>query len=127
MISPGQLAEEKGCRKAAEMIPKLFSEVDTRISLFGQSPRFLEQFGELAEKTTIEGWVNILLEHHIKIQGNKPPNGKNPWFERYDDGSVAVRPGYRRDEGGLHNEDYVHPYRTFRLWSFLIDLGILEK
>ena len=126
-ISPRELAEEKGCQKAFKRIPELFSEVADRISLFGQAPRFIEPFGSLAEKTSVESWVNILLDHHIKVQRQKPPNGKNPWFESYDDGSVAVRTGYRREQGGLYNDEYVHTYRCFPLWSFLFDLNILEK
>jgi fatty-acid desaturase len=82
-------------------------------------------FGSLAEPGPAAEWAARLAEHHRKTQRLKPPDGKNPWFERYDDGSYIIRPLYRRDEGGRHNDDYVHAYRTGSLWSFVRDLKLV--
>ena len=98
-----------------------------RLEPFGRSSSFVEDFGTLTENTGVESWVNTLLEHHVRIQRAKPPNGKNPWFERLDDGSVIIRPLYRRSEKGRHDGSYVNAYRTNSLRSFLSDLNMLEK
>jgi hypothetical protein len=101
--------------------------VADRLEPFGLSVRFLNTFDTIAEKTDIESWVNILLDHHMRIQRAKPPNGKNPWFERFDDGGLFIRPLYRRSKKGRHDGSYVNAYRTHSLRSFLSDLNMLEK
>ena len=88
--------------------------------------RFQEQFADVAVKIDAEAWVASFIDHHRRIQARKPPNGKNPWFERFDDGSVIIRPGYLRYEGGTHDDDYVNAYRTRPLWSFVNDLGMVN-
>src|ERR1700758_3942412 len=56
----------------------------------GESVRFSETFAGLAERSGPAEWSERLLEHHRKTQRRKPPNGKIPWFERFDDGSVMI-------------------------------------
>jgi len=60
-------------------------------------------------------------------QAKKPPDGKNPWFDRFDDGSIAVRAAYTREKGGRHDDQYVHYYRTRPLASFAVTLGLLPS
>ena len=95
---------------------------ETMVSWIGFFPDF-NVFG--AKWDAIE-WINHLLDHHITVQRNKPPNGKNPWFERFDDGSVVIRAGYRKTEGGRHDDSYVHMYRTNSLWTFAQDLELVK-
>jgi hypothetical protein len=111
--------------RAAETIPQLFSEVIEVLAPFGYSIRFQESFISLAERLPTAQWVECLLEHHIKVQRGKPPQGKAPWYERFDDESYIIRPGYVRDTGGRHDEEYPHAFRTESLWSFAVDLGMV--
>lgn len=125
-ISPVELAKTKGCIKACNQIPTIFDEIDGRLSPYRQSGHFLESFGDFGTKSSVEEWTHLLLSHHLKIQRHKPPNGKNPWFETFDDNSMGIRPKYRRDKGGRHDGSYVQAYRTNSLLSFAADLGMLE-
>ena len=123
-ISAPELSKTNGCMEACKNVPKIFEEVADRLLPYQQSDNFEESFGALSISTNSEEWTNTLLEHHIKTQRRKPPNGKNPWFERFDDGAVVIRPGYRRTEGGRFDDSYVHAYRTKPLRSFISDLGM---
>ena len=122
---PALLAKTEGCRNACQQVPEIFQEISDRLKEYELALRFTESFGSLSEKSGPEDWTRALLEHHIRVQRRKPPNGKNPWFERLDDGSVVVRAGYRKDEGGHHDGSYVNAYRTRPLLSFLSDLKMV--
>lgn len=125
-IHPGELARLKGVQQAAQGIPAIFTEVAERLSPFGGAVRFQESFGSLAERVTVLDWLERLLEHHRRVQSSKPPAGKAPWFDRFDDGSLMIRTGYIRESGGRHDDSYVHAYRTGSLWSFVHDLGLVS-
>lgn len=71
-------------------------------------------------------WVESLISHHINNQQSKPPNGKMPFFDRLDSGSMITRPAYRIHNELVHNERYVHSYRSTSLCSFAKDLGMLN-
>lgn len=125
-VSPQELAALKSCTLASEKIPLIFNEVSDHLESHGQLDRFTFNFSVFGEKCNAVEWVRHLLDHHINVQRRKPPNGKNPWFERFDDGSVVVRAGYRRTEGGRHDDSYVHMYRTNSLWTFAQDLEMVK-
>jgi len=122
----GRLARLESVRRAAKGVPQLFPEVADRLTAFGENDRFHETFKPLAEPSSPGEWLDRFLEHHRSIQLRKPPNGKNPWFERYDDKSALIRPNYRRTEGADGDGGYVHYYRTNPLWSFVTDLGQVD-
>jgi len=119
------LAESNLVRKATAEIPEAFGNAADALALVGESPRFLQAFQFVAEKLPPTDWVQRILEHHRKVQFAKPPNGKLPWLERFDDGSYIIRPGYLRDRGGLGDDSFVHTYRLGTLWSFSLDLGLV--
>lgn len=121
-----RLARCESIRRAAERVPRLFPEVGDRLAAFGEISRFHDTFAPLADRMSAADWLDRLLEHHRSIQLRKPPNGKNPWFERYDDGSAIIRPNYRRTEAAEGDGGYVHGYRTNPLWSFVTDLGQVD-
>lgn len=122
-----ELSTSRSCRKAHKEVPSMIAEVAEQLESFAESQRFIKSFKNLSEKTNLKEWCNILLDHHIKVQRKKPPHGKNPWFERFDDGSCVVRPAYRRNEPGKHDDSYVQAYRTGALLSFLDDLHLLGE
>ncbi|GIW93076.1 MAG: hypothetical protein KatS3mg110_1117 [Pirellulaceae bacterium] len=120
-----ELARCEGAVKAAEALPELYPQVVELLSPFGEAARFQDQFSPFADRLKPVDWVVQLLRHHRRVQSGKPPNGKSPWVERFDDGSAVVRPQYRRTEGGFHDGRYVHQYRTWSLVSFARDLRML--
>jgi hypothetical protein len=122
--SPSVLGKLQNVQRAAERVPEIFDEVAMRLEPFGESIRFCHAFSPLSERTHAAVWIESLLEHHRKNQKQKPPAGKNSWFEKFDDGSVIIRPLYRRDKPGIGGDGYVHTYRTGSLWSFAWDLGL---
>jgi hypothetical protein len=124
--SPRDLASLPSVQLAAKRIPEIFGSLLELLNPLGLSNRVQETFGTLAEKSSYSVWAECLAEHHHRIQHNKPPEGKNAWFERFDDGSFIIRPIYRRDSPGRNNGSYVHPYRTEPLSSFMTDLKLLE-
>ena len=123
--SVAELAENQLVRKAANRVPAQFATVLDALDPIGVSSRFLQAFTFVVDKTSPTDWVQLLLEHHRKVQSAKPPNGKLPWIERFDDGGYMVRPGYLREQGGVGDDSYVHAYRLSALWSFAEDLGLV--
>ncbi len=116
------LAALPSVKRAGQRVPAHFGKVMERLEPVGEAVRFSETFAGLAERGGNGEWVERLIEHHLKTQRQKPPNGKNPWFERFDDGSLIIRPDYRVDEPGTGDARYVHPYRTSSLYQFALDL-----
>jgi len=125
--SPVELGRLRAVKLARERVPEIFNDVMERLEPFGQSARLQGMFGDLTERCAAEEWATRLMEHHRRIQRLKPPDGKNPWIERFDDGGFVVRPLYRRDEPGQRDAGYQHAYRTFSLWSFAQDLRLISR
>jgi len=125
-VQPLELSRLKSVKLAAKEVPEMFAQVSERLIPFGQVVRFQDHFSSLAERASSLDWLERLLQHHTTIQRQKPPAGKAPWYDRFDDGSFMIRTGYVRDKGGRHDDHYVHAYRTGSLWSFVCDLGLVK-
>jgi hypothetical protein len=123
---PSELGLLPSVTRAAEQLPATYDQAIQRLEPFGEASRFRELFANLAEPVQPSKWAERLIEHHRKTQSNKPPNGKNPWIERFDDGSLMIRPNYRTDESGTHDNRYVHYYRVKSLAQFARDLRIVK-
>lgn len=124
---PADMTSSTAVQAAAEQVPKSFSSVRDHLAVINASVRFVEQFADFQEPSPAVGFVERLLRHHQRNQKRKPPSGKAPWFERFDDGSYVIRPGYLRDVGGRGDDEYVHAYRTRSLWTFAADIGLIEE
>jgi hypothetical protein len=126
--SISSIADSAEVMKACKSIPGMYEDVEKALDPHAFAVDFHRMFGQLGVKLHPADWLNTLLQHHEKIQKKKPPNGKMPWFDRFDADSVMVRAGYgNRDESNIRAEtQYVHSYRTNSLWSFARDLGLLE-
>jgi hypothetical protein len=103
----------------------MFNELLERLEPFRETARFADTFGTLAERTDPASWSDRLLGHHLATQRKKPPLGKSPWFERFDDGGVIIRPLYRRDQPSRGDDSYLHAYRTGPLYTFASDLRLI--
>lgn len=122
-VAPGQLAGSQAVQRAVQEVPGLYEELLSRLAPFEQAAAFQTAFQLVAQPAQPEQFVEQLLEHHKRVQKNKPPAGKLAWIDSFDDGSYAVRARYCRDEPAAHDDSYVHSYRTDSLWQFLRDLG----
>lgn len=125
-LSSGDFCSCKGVAPACERIPDLYVRLLDMLAPYGLSTRLQEMFEDLSDRLPAQEWTVSLLEHHRLVQKRKPPHGKAPWFERFDDGSYLIRPGYVRDTPGLHMDEYVHDYRTKPLRAFAQDLGLVK-
>ena len=119
------LAGERPVDVAAQKAPDAFARAADALAPTGESPRFLATFQMLGEKLSAADWAERLMEHHRKVQKAKPPNGKLPWVDRYDDGGYRVRTGYVREKKGRVDGGYVHAYRLNTLWLFAQDMGLV--
>jgi hypothetical protein len=124
---PAELAELAGVRRAAQEAPALHPEVAERLEPYDLVHRLEEGPGVLGQELAPRDWVEALMDHHRRVQAQKPPQGKAPWLDRFDDGGYMVRPLYLRDQGGRHDDEYLHGYRTGSLASFLQDLGAVQS
>jgi hypothetical protein len=125
-LSVSSLGEVTSVKAACDRAPDLFEQLLEMLAPYDLSVRFQETFSDLSERQDAVSWARSLMEHHRRIQRIKPPNGKSPWFERFDDGTYLIRPAYVRDSLGLHEDEYVHYYRTGPLSSFARDLGLVN-
>src|SRR5262249_50965454 len=123
--SPEQFGRLTSVRLASCRVPEIFGDVLDRLEPFGEALRFREAFASLAESGDAASCAALLAEHHCKTQLRKPPDGKNPWFGRFDDGTFCISPLYRREQRGPQDDSYVHAYRTSSLWSFATDLQLV--
>lgn len=124
-IAPTTLAGAPGVAAAADQVPGLFEDVLARLEPFGESRRFDQSFRRLTETRVPADWVRLLLEHHAEIQKAKPPSGKAPWFTRFENGDICIRPAYQVEDPPSGGE-YVHGFRTRPLFAFARDLGMVQ-
>lgn len=84
--------------------------------------RLTETVEAFTEPMAADELCVALLDHHERVQQNKPP-GKRSWFARAD-GAFVVRPvpTFRLAAPPEPRDEYVHPYRITALRSFLADL-----
>ncbi len=120
-----ELAELDAVKEAAAKTALVYLGVVAALAPLGLVDRFTRSFDQFAESAGCAVWAEQMLAFHTKVQGDKPPAGKAPWFDRFDDGSYLIRPGYIRDYKPRPASDYVHAYRTHSLWSFARDLNLV--
>lgn len=126
-LAPEALIEAPCVQRAVEEVREAYERAAEQLGHLNEAGRFTQAFSAVADAGNASDWVAALLDHHYRNQAKKPPDGKNPWFDRFDDGSVAVRAAYGRDKGGRGDEQYVHYYRTRPLVSFARTLGLLPS
>lgn len=126
-IKISELATLKTVKLAAERLPKIYSEVVDKLTPVGLDHRFSLSFAEFSEPANPRAWVERLLAYHVAVQRDKSRAGKMPWFDRFDDGTYLIRPGYVREYQPRHDDGYVHAYRTHSLWSFASDLHLVDS
>ncbi|RME22067.1 MAG: hypothetical protein D6806_13560 [Deltaproteobacteria bacterium] len=120
-MHPRQLARfellQRSIRKTAEAYHQVQQDL-VALEANDLLAEFTDRFQEFGRELKGEDWIELLLQHHWRIQAHKPPAGKAPWLDRFDDGSFMTRPLYRREEAPEGGDEYVHQYRTNPLDAF---------
>lgn len=120
-ITISQLSSLSNVKKGFEELPAAFQEAEILLSPFtAELVLFNENFQTLREQHTLEEWIILLIEHHFRIQKNKPPAGKSPWLLEYTKSSYLLNVQQAIDV--TLSDEYVHQYRTSSIRSFLNDL-----
>ncbi|MBX5461857.1 MAG: hypothetical protein IRZ28_12315 [Steroidobacteraceae bacterium] len=105
-------------------IPAAISAVERHPQLLTWEPeiaRLLDAFRSIRDVTQ---FFTALLEHHRVVQDDKPPEGKEAWFEQERDDRVFVRADYVLETPPAKERiAYVHEYRLPTFSRFLADLG----
>ncbi|WP_157593868.1 hypothetical protein [Rubripirellula obstinata] len=125
-VKAGEFTELDAVKEAATKTAGVYPSVVEALAPLGLVDRFTRSFDPFADSATPALWADQLLAFHTKVQRDKPPAGKAPWFDRFDDGSYLIRPGYIRDYNPRPASEYVHAYRTHSLWSFASDLNLIS-
>lgn len=126
-VSTVELGNLSCVKRACQEVQKTFSAVEESLAPFNSTALDLKQaFGELAMRQSSQQWAQSLMDHHCRIQKEKPPDGKQPWVECFDDHTFRCRPIYLEDEPPRNDGSYVHFYRTNPLWSFANDLRMVR-
>lgn len=122
------LAHGEAVQKAAAEAPSAFGDA---LRLLGETDYAMRLRAERSlfwtgEAGNAERFITQLFSHHAGVQRAKPPNGKRPWIDTFDDGRVAIRPAYALRDYQSRDGIYVHAYRTDPIWSFASDLGRVD-
>lgn len=119
-----QLAKLSHVQKACVQLKEAFAIADQQLDTFTEEAYlFSQHFQQVRESYSPADWVQLLIEHHNRVQKNKPPVGKAPWLLEYSSDNYLLN---TTQTANRHlNDEYVHRYRTNSLNSFLKDLGKL--
>jgi hypothetical protein len=126
-MSPAELAEAPAVRELARDGARLFEGAARELGVIDPQLRVRTEhsFAWLGESRNPISTAERLLAHHVIIQDRKSRTRKRPWFDQFNDGRVAVRPGYTRSAFQSQQGDYVNQYRARPLWNFATHLGRL--
>jgi hypothetical protein len=106
--------------RCSRELPGYYRTAADRVEVIGSDGRLEDRLGEFAIRRSPGELVELLLEHHERIQAAKLPNGKRPWFEPLRNGWV-VRSPYGTPEQPELGSAFVHPVRVTALHNFLQD------
>ena len=121
-----EIAKLENVQRAFKRLPQIRTRLEDGLvaqELGGRLDEFAPLFDSVASATD---WVEALIFHHISNQRRKQPDGKMPFFDRMEDGSIITRAAYRVSTDPGASEKYVHQYRSSSLCSFARDLGRLH-
>lgn len=121
-LSARELSSGVCVTRAVNEIPPMRDKLYAMLEAHGEETRLALWFEAVLEPNKPAAWVEHLLQHHIENQRRKPPNGKNPWFDSYENDTITVRSAYLRTEPVVSSDEYVHGYRARPLISFALDL-----
>ncbi len=113
---------------AAEYISGQYVDCIAALTKVKEDNSMQKTFGRFSNSFGPRDFAENLIEHHHEIQKRKPPFGKVPWLEKYENKKLILRPAYTRlnNLASSDPKEYVYFYRTNSLLSFLKDLRKLN-
>jgi hypothetical protein len=119
-LTPATVGGHETIACAARELPGRFLDAADRMAAVGMDDGLEEQLGEFAIPRPSVELVDLLFDHHERIQSAKSPKGKRSWFEPLRGGWV-VRAPYATAEQPVIGHSFVHPVRVSALRRFLRD------
>ena len=117
-LTPDVVRANEVIEIASRTLPEAYREALDRMAAVGADNGVEERLGEFAIERPAAELVEVLLDHHERIQSAKPPSGKRPWFEPLRSGWV-VRPPYGSAQVAPMDGTFLHPMRVVALSRFL--------
>ena len=106
-LTPGTVADHDNIVRASSDLAGLFAVACDRMAAIGEEQGMEEQLGEFAIGRPPVELVELLFDHHERVQAGKPPGGKRSWFEPLRGGWVVRRA--LRDSGHARARAVVRP------------------
>jgi hypothetical protein len=119
-VSPSAASGHRVVAEAASIVPVAFAEAMDKLEPLDLAGDLATELSGFAGITRPVNLVEALLDHHDRVQRDKPP-GKRPWIER-DVRGFLVRPAYRVEEEPAISGRYLHPFRVRAIHQFIRDL-----
>jgi hypothetical protein len=119
-LTPNHVEHHDVIVRCAKELPASFQRAADRMAAIGAEAGLEDRLGEFAIARSPRELVELIFEHHERVQAAKPPSGKRPWFEPLRHGRV-VRPPYGTAEQPELGPRFVHPVRVAALRRFLDD------
>ncbi len=119
-LTPAHVERHDMIVRCAQELPSRFRRAAEQMAAIDAESGFEERLGEFAIARPPGELVEVIFEHHERIQATKPPNGKRSWFEPHRDGRVVRNPYGTAKQPEL-GPWFVHPVRVAALRSFLED------
>jgi hypothetical protein len=119
-LTPVHVQHHEMIVRCARELPEHYRVAVDRMAAIDAVAGLEAVLGDFAIPRTPVELAELALEHHVRVQAQKPPNGKRPWFEPLRHGWVVRSPYSKVDQPEL-GPWFVHPVRVAALWRFLDD------
>jgi hypothetical protein len=119
-LSPSQASGNHVVAEATRSVPVAFAEAMEKLEPLHLAGDLASELGGFAAITGPVDLIEALLDHHDRVQRDKPP-GKRPWLER-DAQGFLVRPAYRVEDEPTISGRYLHPFRIHAIRQFIRDV-----
>jgi hypothetical protein len=119
-LMPAHVETHPMVERCAHELPERYRMAVERMAAIDAAGGVEGALGEFAIPRSPAELVAVAFEHHERVQAQKPPNGKRPWFEPLRQGWVVRAPYSKPDQPELGSW-FVHPIRIAALRRFLED------
>lgn len=119
-LTPSDAQHHAIVLRCADELPGHYHQAVTSMAAIDTLAGIEDVLGDFAIPRSPTELVELVFEHHERIQSRKPPNGKRPWFEPLRGGWVVRNPYSSAAEPEL-GPWFVHPVRAHALKRFLED------
>lgn len=119
-LTAASVCQHETIVRCAQDLPDRYLRAADEMAAIGAEGNLEGRLGEFAIPRSPHELVELLLQHHERIQAEKPPQGKRPWFEPFRHGWIVRAPYGQTAQPHLGHE-LVHPVRVAALRRFIAD------